>query len=61
MFEREFADMGIEYLDLASRLPADADSLYYSRDRHFNAAGHRFAADAIRHFLVARELIGAES
>ena len=60
MFEREFADMGIEYLDLVSLLPADADTLYYPRDRHFTAAGHRFAADAMHRFLAARELVGAE-
>lgn len=57
MFRREFADMGIEYLDLGSRLPADGDALYYPRDRHFNAAGHRFAAEAIYRFLAARNLV----
>ena len=56
MFEREFAEMGIEYLDLTPRLPADADSLYYPRDRHFNAAGHRFVATELHRLLVAKGL-----
>ena len=59
LFERELTQMGIDYLDLASHLPSDADSLYYPRDRHFNAAGHRFAAEAIHRYIVARGLIGA--
>ncbi len=57
IFEREFADMGIDYLDLGPLLPADADALYYPRDRHFNAGGHRFAAEAIYRFLVERNLV----
>ncbi len=56
-FEREFADMEIEYLDLTPRLPANADALYYPRDRHFNAAGHRFAAEEIHRALVERDLL----
>ena len=58
MFEREFADLGIDYLDLTSRLPEGADALYYPRDRHFNAAGHRFAASAIHDFMVEQGLVG---
>ncbi len=57
MFERGFADLGVEYLDLTPRLPADADALYYPRDRHFNAAGHRFAAGEIHRVLVDRDLL----
>ncbi len=57
MFERELAEMGIAYLDLTPLLPAGADALYYPRDRHLNAAGHRFAAEAIHGFLVERDLI----
>ncbi len=56
VFERELADLGIDYLDLTPRLPAGADALYYPRDRHFNAAGHRFAARAIHDFMVERGL-----
>ena len=56
MFRREFAKIGIQYLDLGSLLPADGDALYYPHDSHFNAAGHRFAAEAIHQFLVARRL-----
>ncbi len=57
MFEREFADMGIAYLDLEPLLPAAADELYFPRDRHLNAAGHRFAAQEIHDFLVERDLV----
>ncbi|MEM7588341.1 MAG: hypothetical protein AAF560_33445, partial [Acidobacteriota bacterium] len=53
MFEHEFADMGIEYLDLTPLLPDDAGRLYYPRDRHLNAAGHQFAASAIQERLAA--------
>ena len=52
MFQREFADMGIEYLDLTPGLPTDADRLYFPRDRHLNVAGHRFAAEAILKRLI---------
>ncbi len=54
---REFAELDVAFLDLEPLLPADADALYYPRDRHFNAAGHRFAAEAIHRFLVARGLV----
>ncbi len=57
VFERELAQMGIEYLDLTPLLPPDADTLYYPRDRHFNAAGHRFAAEAIHRRLTARGIL----
>ncbi len=57
MFEREFAGLGIEYLDLTPRLPADAGALYYPRDRHLNAAGHLFAAGEIHRALVERGLL----
>ncbi len=52
MFRRELGKLGIHYLDLGPLLPADADKLYYPLDRHLNAAGHRFAAEAIHRFLV---------
>ncbi len=57
MFTREFLSMDIEYLDLTSRLPADADVLYYPQDRHLNADGHRFTAAQIQDFLVEKRLI----
>lgn len=57
-FRREFAEMGIDYLDLAEQLPADGDTLYYPRDRHLNSAGHRFAAGAIQRFLLEKNLVG---
>lgn len=57
MFAREFAAMGIDYLDLAGELPAAADALYYPRDRHLNPAGHRFVAGAVHRHLVARGLL----
>lgn len=55
-FGREFARMGIDFLDLTPLLPAKPETLYYEHDGHFNAAGHRFAADAIHAFLVQRNL-----
>ncbi len=51
VFEREFREMGIDYLDLRPLLPEDPAGLFYPRDRHFNAAGHRFTADAIEERL----------
>lgn len=57
MFGKEFAEMGIDYLDLGTHLPADADTLYHPRDRHLNVAGHRFVAEAIHRFLIARQLV----
>ncbi len=57
MFGREFADLGISFLDLEPRLPADADQLSYPRDRHLNAAGHRFVASEIQRFLEANGLL----
>ncbi len=56
MFEREFSEMGIDFLDLGPLLPEGGDALYYPRDRHLNAAGHRFAAEAIHRFLLERQL-----
>ncbi len=47
LFEREFRDMGVDFLDLGPLLPENPENLVYPRDRHFTAEGHRFAADAI--------------
>jgi len=58
MFAREFADMQIDYLDLQPLLPEDADALYYPADSHFNADGHRFAANAIEAFIRERGWLG---
>lgn len=54
MFERQFADMGIPFLDLGPHLPPDADRLYHRLDPHLNAAGHRWVADTLTAFLVER-------
>lgn len=56
VLEGEFAALGIPFLDLTPLLPPDADRLYYPHDHHFNAAGHRFAADAIYRFLQDHRL-----
>jgi len=58
LFKQEFADLGIDYLDLQPLLPADSSGFYYPRDRHLTAAGHRFTAEAISSFLSARGLLG---
>lgn len=55
LFEREFQALGIPYLDLRARLPADPAALYFEHDAHFNAAGHAFAA---RHILRTLEELG---
>ena len=54
LFEREFADMEIPFLDLSHHLPPDADRLYHRLDPHLNAAGHHFAADTLAAFLIER-------
>ncbi len=56
LYDREFAKMGFDYLDLRPLLPEDADALYYENDHHLNAAGHRFAAEAIHAFLIEHGL-----
>lgn len=57
MLAREFDAMGITFLDLNPLLPPDADRLYYPNDRHLNAEGHRFTAEAIRDLLQAEGLV----
>ncbi len=54
LYAKEFAKLGIEYLDLAARLPAAAGDLYFPHDHHFTPAGHRFAAAAIARAIAAR-------
>jgi hypothetical protein len=56
-FRREFARMNVPFLDLTPLLPDAADTLYYPKDRHFNPAGHRFAANAIVRFLESERLV----
>lgn len=53
MLHIEFADMGIPFFDLAELLPAHPDSLYFEIDRHWNNAGHAFAAEALSRAMVA--------
>ncbi len=52
VFGPELAEMGIAFLDLRERLPPGRDSLYFEHDRHFNPAGHRFAAAEIARTLA---------
>lgn len=52
VYRRELAELDIPLLDLSSRLPDDADRLYYPVDGHLNAAGHRFVADVLAKFLI---------
>ncbi len=52
VFRSEFSEMGIAFLDLRERLPPGRDSLYFEHDRHFNPAGHRFAAGEITRTLA---------
>lgn len=57
MLEEEFGRLDIPFLDLTPLLPEDAQRLYYPRDRHLNAVGHEFTAQAIHAFLTERGLI----
>lgn len=52
VFESEFADLGIPFLDLRSRLPRNYGDLYFEHDRHFNERGQAFAANEIAAALV---------
>jgi len=56
MLAGEFAELGIPFLDLQDRLPADADALYFEHDPHFSPAGHEFAAEEIARFLIEQGL-----
>jgi hypothetical protein len=56
MLEREFRNMGINFLDLSTLEPSNPESLYIKNDGHLNALGHRFVADAIFGFLIERGL-----
>lgn len=45
---------GLSYLDLTDSLRASQEKCYYTRDQHFNAAGHALAADRLAEFLRDR-------
>ena len=55
MLAREFADMGIDFLDLTSLLPDDASNLYFPKDRHLSPTGHRFVASVLAERLTEME------
>ncbi len=57
LFASEFAELGIEFLDLTPELPGGADRLYYPRDRHLNAAGHRWVAETLYRYLAEGALL----
>lgn len=59
LYASEFAQLGIEFLDLAPFLPAAAEDLYFPHDHHFTPAGHRFAGQAIARRIAARGWIRA--
>ncbi len=59
LYAKEFAALGIDYLDLAALLPVAADDLYFPHDRHFTPAGHRFAGAAIAHAIAERGRMSA--
>lgn len=54
MFEREFASMKINFLDLAKLSPTNPTALYLANDGHLSPAGHRFAADAMASFIKSQ-------
>jgi hypothetical protein len=51
-FEREFKELGIEFLDLAQFDPAEKESLFFDLDLHINPLGHRFVASKIVDYLA---------
>ena len=54
LYASEFAQLGIDFLDLAPLLPAAAEDLYFPHDHHLTSAGHRFAGEAITQAIRAR-------
>ncbi len=61
LYAREFAELGIDFLDLAPLLPASADGLYFPHDHHFTPAGHRFAGREIARAILLRGLLPVRS
>ena len=54
MFKQEFEKMNLPLLDLTERLPTNPEALYYPKDHHLTAAGHRWVAEEIEKALRAR-------
>jgi hypothetical protein len=56
-FSAFFSANGIGYLDLLPAMKLYPDSLYYPVDRHWNARGHKLAAEIIGDWLCKVSLI----
>ncbi len=59
LYAREFAALGIPFLDLASLLPARPEALYFPTDHHLTAEGHRFVAEKLAEELARRGMPAA--
>jgi hypothetical protein len=51
-FESAFAALDVPYLDLGTRAVPDSRSLFFAKDPHIDADGHRFVADELARFLA---------
>ena len=60
-FARALEERGILVLDLGSLAPEDPERLFFDRDPHIDAGGHRFVAESLSRFLVERGLLPAPS
>ncbi|HVS08511.1 MAG TPA: SGNH/GDSL hydrolase family protein [Planctomycetota bacterium] len=56
-FARALEERGIPVLDLGRLSPEDPGELFFPRDPHIDAGGHRFVAEALSHFLVEHGLL----
>jgi hypothetical protein len=56
-FARALEERGILVLDLGRLSPEDPGELFFPRDPHIDAGGHRFVAEALSTFLVERGLL----
>jgi len=59
-YAREFAELEIPFLDLGAVASPDPARLYYAKDPHLTAAGHRALAEALLGFLRERALVHGE-
>ena len=57
LFERAFARMGVDFLDLQPLLPENAEALYFTNDEHLTPQGHAFVADHVARFLRLGEVV----
>ena len=59
-FRRCLAAVGTDYLPLDDAFSKASEAVMFPHDRHWNATGHRIAADAIGTFLVDRGIFASQ-